>query len=89
MGLQMSKSPSPRRFVPPWGVTQIPAGWQVSDRTGVVLAWFYGSDNSKGAGDRSLTMDEARRLATGFARLPELMGWVAAPKPVRDEGEAW
>ena len=81
--------PSPRRFVPPWRVTHLPGGWEVADKNGVVLVRVYGCDARKGVADQSLTMDEARRIAAGIARLPELMGWVPAPMPDKHEDGPW
>ncbi len=62
-----------RRFPPPWTVTRTRGGWQISDATGQPLAFVYGDDRSQGVGSRALTVDEARRIALGIARLPELM----------------
>lgn len=65
--------PSGRRFPPPWAVVETPGGYRVDDASGFPLAYFYGEDRpSVGTGDK-LTRDEARRLATNFARLPELL----------------
>ncbi len=63
-----------RRFPAPWKVEPTSSGFMVQDASGQALAYFYGDDDPGRAiaGDK-LSMDEARRLAKGFARLPELM----------------
>ena len=64
----------PRRFPPPWRVVELPGGYAVEDASGQWLCTFYGRaepDVAQRAGDP--TMDEARRLAADFARLPELL----------------
>ena len=55
-----------RRFPPPWTVERLPGGFKVIDANGQSLAYFYAA--------RVLTSDEARRLASNFAKLPELLG---------------
>ena len=63
----------PRRFPPPWAVTRTKGGWRIEDATGQPLAYVYGDDRPQGASSQVLTVDEARRIALGIARLPELM----------------
>ena len=47
------------------------------DAHGQSLAYFYARDNDNDAGTAGvLTMDEARRLASNFAKLPDLLGAV-------------
>ena len=66
---------SNRRFPPPWTVQRLPGGFKVVDASGQSLAYFYARENDNDAGTaRVLTMDEARRLASNFAKLPELLG---------------
>jgi hypothetical protein len=64
-----------RRFPPPWSVQRLPGGFNVIDASGQSLAYFYARDNDNDAGTAGvLTMDEARRLASNFAKLPMLLG---------------
>jgi hypothetical protein len=63
----------PRRFPAPWTVTRIPGGWRVDDGAGRALAYVYGNDQPRGVNDQRLTLDEARRIAAGIARLPDLL----------------
>jgi hypothetical protein len=53
-------------------VTRAPGGWQIIDATGRVLAYTNGRGDG-GAGSDSLTLDEARRIAAGIARVPKLL----------------
>ncbi len=64
-----------RRFPPPRTVQRMPGGFKVVDAHGQSLGYFYARDNDSDAGTAGvLTMDEARRLASNFAHLPELLG---------------
>jgi hypothetical protein len=58
--------------------------WRIEDATGRPLAYVYGDDRPQGAGSNLLTVDEARRIAHGIARLPDLM----APTEPPDQPEA-
>ena len=64
-----------RRFPRPWRVVEMAGGYAVEDADGQQLGMFYGSraapDVARQA--QTLTMDEARRMAANFARLPELL----------------
>jgi hypothetical protein len=65
----------PRRFPPPWRADTIPGGYVVRDANGQSLAYIYSRDNATEALQaKMLTTDEARRVATNIARLPELLG---------------
>lgn len=63
-----------RRFPSPWTVIEIPGGFRVVDANGVAVAYVYCRDDlaSSSGGSRWLTIDEARRIASGIARLPGL-----------------
>lgn len=65
-----------RRFPPPWRSEPIPGGYKVVDANGIAIAWIYARDDlaAKTGGSEWLTTDEARRLALGISRLPELFG---------------
>ena len=65
-----------RRFPLPWTIERLPAGgFKVIDANGQSLAYFYARENDHDARTAGvLTMDEARRLASNFAKLPELLG---------------
>jgi hypothetical protein len=65
-----------RRFPPPWTIERLPGGFKVVDANGQSLAYFfYARDNDHDASiAKVLTMDEARRMASNFAKLPELLG---------------
>src|ERR1019366_4586501 len=60
-------------FQPHGRLPHMLGGWRVDDATGRPLAYVYGSDQPKGASDDGLSLDEARRIAAGIARLPELL----------------
>jgi hypothetical protein len=64
-----------RRFPPPWRAEPMPGGYVVRDANGQALAFVYSRDNPAEARQaKVLTVDEARRIAAGIARLPELLG---------------
>jgi len=64
-----------RRFPPPWTVERMPSGFKVIDAKGQSLAYFYARENDHDANTAgALTVDEARRLASNFAKLRELLG---------------
>jgi hypothetical protein len=64
-----------RRFPPPWVVDRAPGGYVVRDASGQQLAWGYArAIEAEARQAKVLTMDEARRIALGTAKLPALMG---------------
>ncbi|MEQ1712885.1 MAG: hypothetical protein ABL908_15995 [Hyphomicrobium sp.] len=70
----------PRRMPAPWRVEEIPGGFMVSDADSKVLAYIYASDIASEIDRGILTGDEARRVAAGIARLPELLARETATK---------
>jgi hypothetical protein len=61
-----------RGFPSPWTVEELDTWFVVRDANGQKLAYIYFEENS-GRQSAVLTKDEARRIATNFARLPELL----------------
>jgi hypothetical protein len=72
----MSSGPK-RRFPAPWRVETTQHGFEVLDANGIRLAHVYARDDLHrlqfGQYLEHLTSDEARRIATGIARLPDFM----------------
>ena len=67
------------RFPGPWRIVEIQSGFAVEDATGQQLGVFYGRADPNTAGHTGfLTMDEARRMALDFAKLPKLLNGHAA-----------
>ena len=66
----------PRRFPPPWTVEKIPGGFMVSDANGQSLAYVCSRENESDAHMANvLTEDEARRIASNIAKLPERLAY--------------
>jgi K+/H+ antiporter YhaU regulatory subunit KhtT len=65
---------APRRFPAPWSADRIPGGYVVRDANGQAIAYLYSRENEAEARQaKTLTADEARRIARSIARLPELL----------------
>jgi endo-1,4-beta-D-glucanase Y len=63
-----------RRFPPPWSVEEQDACFVVRDHNEQALAYvYYEEEPGRQSAAKLLTKDEARRIATNFARLPELL----------------
>lgn len=75
----------PRRMPAPWAVEKMPGGYCVRDAAGKCLAYIYASDIRDLIANGGLTWDEARRVATQIARLPELLPKPATPKSDNDD----
>jgi hypothetical protein len=77
---------SPRRFPLPWSVVEKAECFVGQDASGQALGWFYFRDEALVARQaRVLLKDEARRMAAGFARLPELLRKEAAARSPQHE----
>ena len=62
-----------RRF-PKRTIEHPPRGFKVVDANGQSFAYFYARDNDHDASiAKVLTMDAARRMASNFAKLPDLL----------------
>jgi endo-1,4-beta-D-glucanase Y len=64
-----------RRFPPPWTVEEANnACFIVKDANGFAVSYVYfESEPGRRAAANLMTKDEARRIAAGIARLPELL----------------
>jgi hypothetical protein len=65
---------SNRRFPPPWSVEELDACFVVKDSAGQKLSYVYFEDEpGRRSAAKLLTKDEARRIASNIAKLPELL----------------
>lgn len=72
----MFSAMQPRRFPRPWTVEQSDGAFIVKDANGMRLAFVYYPSNFEGLGTLAsghLSPDEARRIAAGIAKLPDLL----------------
>ena len=62
-------------FPSPWTVEALDGGFKIVDANGQTLADVYGHADSRDAEiAKSLTLYEARRIASNIANLPDLLG---------------
>ena len=63
-----------RRFPHTWTVESIAAGFKIIDANGQDIAYVYGHADKRDAETaKGLTLDEARRIASNIAKLPQLL----------------
>lgn len=79
-----------RRFPAPWTVRELESAFVVADANGQAVAYVYFRRDANEARQAGVLLwDEARRIAKGITRLPELM---ARPpremEPMPDDPEA-
>jgi hypothetical protein len=71
--LQVIAINNQRRFPPPWSVEELDACFVVRDSARQKLAHVYFEDEpGRRAAAKLLSKDEARRIASNVAKLPEL-----------------
>ena len=69
-----------RRFPRPWTVEPIEGGFKVVDASKQAIAYVYGHADKRDAEiAKSMTLDEARGIASNIAKLPNYLG--ANPDP--------
>jgi hypothetical protein len=62
-------------FPSPWTVEALDGGFKIVDANGQALAYVYGHADVRDAQvAKTLTLDEARRIASNIAKLPTLLG---------------
>ena len=63
-----------RRLPPPWRAEKFSGGYVVRDANGFAVAYVYGrSTEDEAITAKQMTMDEARRVASDIAKLPEML----------------
>ena len=63
-----------RRLPPPWHADKFSGGYVVRDPNGFAVAYVYGrSTEAEAMEAKQMTMDEARRVASNIAKLPDML----------------
>ena len=63
-----------RRLPPPWHADRFSGGYVVRDTNGFAVAYVYGrSTEAEAIEAKQMTMDEARRVASNIAKLPDML----------------
>ena len=64
----------PRRFPPPWSIEDVDAAFVVKDGGEQKVAYvYYEEEPGRRSAAKLLTKDEARRIASNVAKLPDLL----------------
>ncbi len=62
------------RLPPPWHADKFSGGYVVRDANGFAVAYVYGrSTEAEAMEAKQMTMDEARRVASNIAKLPNML----------------
>ncbi|KQQ26084.1 hypothetical protein ASF58_14375 [Methylobacterium sp. Leaf125] len=66
----------PRRFPAPWRLVELSEAFRIEDAGGFPVAYVYFCDDEERRASMAerMTKDDARRIAVGIARLPQLGG---------------
>jgi len=63
-----------RHLPPPWRAEKFSGSYVVRDANGFVVAYVYGRlTEAEAIEAKQMTMDEARRVASNIAKLPEML----------------
>src|SRR5262249_39626392 len=79
------------RHLPPlWCADKFSGGYVVRDANGFAVAYVYGrSTEAEAMEAKQMTMDEARRVASNIAKLPEMFASKCDPARLRSNVSWW